>query len=30
VNVDRDYQQLYEQVLRTKRGRHYFNPLKTI
>jgi deoxyguanosine kinase len=30
VNVDRDYQQLFEQVLRTKRGRHYFNPLKTI
>lgn len=30
VNNDRDYEQLIEQVLRTKRGRHYFNPLKTI
>jgi deoxyguanosine kinase len=30
VNNDRDYDQLIEQVLRTKRGRHYFNPLKTI
>jgi len=30
VNSDRDYEQLMEQVLRTKRGRHYFNPLKTI
>lgn len=30
VNNDRDYEQLMEQVLRTKRGRHYFNPLKTI
>ena len=30
VNNERDYEQLMEQVLRTKRGRHYFNPLKTI
>jgi deoxyguanosine kinase len=30
VNNERDYDQLMEQVLRTKRGRHYFNPLKTI
>jgi deoxyguanosine kinase len=30
VNNDADYSQLVEQVLRTKRGRHYFNPLKTI
>jgi deoxyguanosine kinase len=30
VNVDRDYKQLFDQVLRTQRGRHYFNPLKTI
>jgi len=30
VNNDRDYEQLMEHVLRTKRGRHYFNPLKTI
>ncbi|MBC7982485.1 MAG: deoxynucleoside kinase [Candidatus Obscuribacterales bacterium] len=27
VNNDRDYAQLYEQILRSKRGRHYFNPL---
>jgi deoxyguanosine kinase len=26
VNNDRDYAQLYEQILRSKRGRHYFNP----
>jgi deoxyguanosine kinase len=30
VGNDADYAQLVEQVLRTKRGRHYFNPLKTI
>jgi deoxyadenosine/deoxycytidine kinase len=30
VSNDLDYAQLVEQVLRTKRGRHYFNPLKTI
>jgi deoxyguanosine kinase len=30
VSSDADYTQLVEQVLRTKRGRHYFNPLKTI
>jgi deoxyadenosine/deoxycytidine kinase len=30
VSNDADYTQLVEQVLRTKRGRHYFNPLKTI
>jgi deoxyguanosine kinase len=30
VSNDADYAQLIEQVLRTKRGRHYFNPLKTI
>jgi len=30
VSNDADYAQLVEHVLRTKRGRHYFNPLKTI
>jgi deoxyguanosine kinase len=30
VNNDADYAQLVEQMLRTKRGRHYFNPMKTI
>jgi deoxyguanosine kinase len=30
VSNDADYAQLVEQVLRTKRGRHYFNPMKTI
>ncbi|HTE40379.1 MAG TPA: deoxynucleoside kinase [Steroidobacteraceae bacterium] len=30
VGNDSDYSQLLAQVLRTKRGRHYFNPLKTI
>jgi deoxyadenosine/deoxycytidine kinase len=30
VGSDDDYSQLLAQVLRTKRGRHYFNPLKTI
>lgn len=30
VGNDADYAQLVEHVLRTKRGRHYFNPLKTI
>lgn len=30
VSNDADYAQLVDQVLRTKRGRHYFNPLKTI
>jgi len=30
VGNDADYEQLLAQVLRTKRGRHYFNPMKTI
>ena len=30
VSNNADYAQLVEQVLRTKRGRQYFNPLKTI
>jgi len=30
VSNDAGYAQLVDQVLRTKRGRHYFNPLKTI
>ncbi len=30
VGNDADYSQLVEQVVRTKRGRHYFNPMKTI
>jgi len=30
VSNDADYAQLVEHVLRTRRGRHYFNPLKTI
>lgn len=30
VSNEADYQQLLSQVLRTKRGRHYFNPLKAI
>jgi deoxyguanosine kinase len=28
VNNDGDYGQLLEQVIRTRRGRHYYNPLK--
>ena len=30
IGNDADYGLLVDQVLRTKRGRHYFNPLKTI
>ena len=30
VNNDTDYTQLYEQIRRVRRGRHYFNPLKTV
>jgi deoxyguanosine kinase len=30
VNSDEDYGQLFEQIKRVRRGRHYFNPLKTI
>jgi deoxyadenosine/deoxycytidine kinase len=29
VNNERDYQQLLEQILRLRRGRHYYNPLKS-
>ena len=29
VNNDEDYDQLFEQIKRGRRGRHYFNPLKT-
>jgi deoxyguanosine kinase len=29
VNNDHDYGQLLEQVVRTRRGRHYYNPLKS-
>jgi deoxyguanosine kinase len=29
VNNDDDYNQLFEQIKRVRRGRHYFNPLKT-
>ncbi|MFL6549637.1 MAG: deoxynucleoside kinase [Povalibacter sp.] len=29
VGNDRDYEQLYEQIRRTRRGRHYYNPLKS-
>jgi deoxyadenosine/deoxycytidine kinase len=29
VNNDLDYGQLLEQVIRTRRGRHYYNPLKS-
>ena len=28
VNNERDYDQLYEQIRRIRRGRHYYNPLK--
>jgi deoxyguanosine kinase len=30
VNNDVDYAQLFEQIKRVRRGRHYFNPLKTV
>jgi deoxyguanosine kinase len=30
VNNDEDYAQLFEQIRRVRRGRHYFNPLKSI
>jgi deoxyadenosine/deoxycytidine kinase len=30
VNNDEDYNQLFEQIRRVRRGRHYFNPLKTV
>lgn len=30
VNSDEDYEQLFEQIKRIRRGRHYFNPLKTM
>jgi deoxyguanosine kinase len=29
VSNDRDYEQLFAQVTRLRRGRHYFNPLKS-
>jgi deoxyguanosine kinase len=29
ISSDRDYQQLLDQVLRIRRGRHYYNPLKS-
>lgn len=29
VSSDRDYEQLFEQVCRIRRGRHYYNPLKS-
>lgn len=29
VSNDRDYEQLFEQVCRIRRGRHYYNPLKS-
>jgi deoxyguanosine kinase len=29
VNNDQDYDQLFEQIMRVRHGRHYFNPLKT-
>ena len=29
VNSEHDYAQLLEQVLRIRRGRHYYNPLKS-
>jgi deoxyadenosine/deoxycytidine kinase len=29
VGSDRDYEQLFEQIRRTRRGRHYYNPLKS-
>lgn len=30
VSNDQDYNQLFEQIKRTRRGRHYFNPLKSM
>ena len=30
VNNEEDYSQLFEQINRVRRGRHYFNPLKTV
>lgn len=30
VSNDRDYSQLLDQVLRIRRGRHYYNPLKSV
>lgn len=30
VNNDEDYNQLFEQIKRGRRGRHYFNPFKTV
>lgn len=30
VNNEDDYAQLFEQIKRMRRGRHYFNPLKTV
>lgn len=30
VSNDQDYNQLFEQIKRTRRGRHYFNPLKSV
>ena len=30
VNNDEDYGQLFDQIKRVRRGRHYFNPLKTM
>lgn len=29
VSNDRDYEQLFEQICRIRRGRHYYNPLKS-
>lgn len=29
VGSDRDYEQLFEQIRRIRRGRHYYNPLKS-
>src|SRR3954462_13013348 len=29
VGNDRDYERLFEQIRRTRRGRHYYNPLKS-
>jgi deoxyadenosine/deoxycytidine kinase len=29
VGNDRDYDQLFAQIKRTRRGRHYYNPLKS-
>jgi hypothetical protein len=30
VSNDQDYNRLFEQIKRTRRGRHYFNPLKSV